>query len=333
MRVKISKTEGLLGTQLGIASIKSWIGSRAVYPSEGVERPIELVDEPALQSWAGQISGWRQISRASRMLCAVVKRLLTSSVNDEVGMAWGSIASSAGAIYAFEAKLREVGPALVNPLLFPETVPNAAAGNAAIRCQLRGPATTLTSGHLCGIAALEQALDWLADGRVTRIVSGGYEEIATWLPGRPELWQPWENTAPTTEGAAALLLSVEPTDSARGYLGRLARGCIEPGQAEESVRRTARQAMKAIESSQIDLVFVMYGDPRDLCGLEPQAVQRELGLHRASVTFSSLLGWCPGPAAAIATAVALEALAGGRTALIAAIGAADCTCWTVEKVG
>ncbi len=90
-----------------------------------------------------------------------------------VGTSFGSIASIASYIGERIAK----GPAALNPSLFPNTVINSPASQAAIRFGFTTLCTTLTTGWASGAAAIGYAADALRRGRVDIVLAGGVDEL------------------------------------------------------------------------------------------------------------------------------------------------------------
>ncbi|NLU78239.1 beta-ketoacyl synthase [Micromonospora sp. HNM0581] len=95
-------------------------------------------------------------------------------------------------------------PYLVNPVLFPNTVMNCAAGQAAIRHGLRGVNATVATGPLAFLDALRYGTNAITRGYVDAMLVGAVEEFSphrawnTWLTGRQ---------VPTGEAAAVFLLT------------------------------------------------------------------------------------------------------------------------------
>ncbi|MEV6813520.1 beta-ketoacyl synthase N-terminal-like domain-containing protein [Micromonospora sp. NPDC051296] len=98
-------------------------------------------------------------------------------------------------------------PYLVNPVLFPNTVMNCAAGQAAIRYGLRGVNATVATGPLAFLDALRYGTNAIARGYVDAMLVGAVEEFSphrawtTWLTGQPG------RSTPTGEAAAVFLLT------------------------------------------------------------------------------------------------------------------------------
>lgn len=126
-----------------------------------------------------------------------------------LGTAFGCFLTNA----AYQRRFASGGASAASPRLFAATVSNAAAGEVAIAYRLGGPAITLTSGGVAGLAAIGHALDLLRAGHAEVLIAGGMdavdEPLERWigaggLPGG----------TPIAEGAAMLVL--ERGEHARG---------------------------------------------------------------------------------------------------------------------
>ncbi|AZM90820.1 beta-ketoacyl-[acyl-carrier-protein] synthase family protein [Streptomyces sp. W1SF4] len=102
------------------------------------------------------------------------------------------------------------GPAAGNPGVFPNTVYNAAAGQVAMALGVKGPTSTLTSGHAAGAAAIGVAHDLLRSGRADRILVPAVDAFS---PGAldgyrtlPLFGAPSAADYTLTEGGIALVL-------------------------------------------------------------------------------------------------------------------------------
>jgi 3-oxoacyl-[acyl-carrier-protein] synthase II len=78
-----------------------------------------------------------------------------------------------------EKVLQERGPGRVSPFLVPKLMPNAAAGELAIRHGLKGPSYTVASACASATHALGDAFWLIRDGKADVMVSGGSEAAVT----------------------------------------------------------------------------------------------------------------------------------------------------------
>jgi len=73
------------------------------------------------------------------------------------------------------------GPADLNPILFPNTVPNAAASNASIELGIKGPNSTVVQSFCTAEAAFVFACQQLIAHRADVMVTGGVDELSAIL--------------------------------------------------------------------------------------------------------------------------------------------------------
>jgi 3-oxoacyl-[acyl-carrier-protein] synthase II len=126
-----------------------------------------------------------------------------------LGTTLGSLRSTSD--YSRET-LEQEKPYLVNPVLFPNTVMNCAAGQAAIWFGLKGVNATIAGGQIAFLGALRYATNALRAGHVDAVLGGAVEELtphSAWLahhanPGAAVM---------AGEGAAVFVL--ERADQAR----------------------------------------------------------------------------------------------------------------------
>ncbi|MCC6847592.1 MAG: hypothetical protein IT294_03755 [Deltaproteobacteria bacterium] len=120
----------------------------------------------------------QMIVSACRMALADAALVLEGRAAEEagivIGTAFGNLRESEDFLRGLFAK----GPALANPLTFPNLVLNAPAGYAAIDLGLRGPNLTVVRGEASGEAALAQAYDTIATGQADVLLAGGGDELA-----------------------------------------------------------------------------------------------------------------------------------------------------------
>ena len=90
-----------------------------------------------------------------------------------LGCGFGGIANSTDFLSGYFSS----GPEGLAPLLFPNTVPNAAASNASIEHGLKGPNVTIVQRFCSTETALLMACRFLEEGRADVIVTGGVDEL------------------------------------------------------------------------------------------------------------------------------------------------------------
>jgi 3-oxoacyl-[acyl-carrier-protein] synthase II len=182
----------------------------------------------------------RRMDRCSRMVVTACRMALgdadlTLAGSDAeaagvvLGTAFGNLTESEDFLRGLFAK----GPALANPLTFPNLVLNAPTGYVAMDLGIRGPNLTVVRGEASGEAALALAYDTIVTGQADVLLAGGVDELSPALrrihadlhllsPGNDggEEWSsPFDrdrNGMVMGEGAAMLVLESETHARARG---------------------------------------------------------------------------------------------------------------------
>jgi 3-oxoacyl-[acyl-carrier-protein] synthase II len=131
--------------------------------------------------------GIRVLDRSARMLCVAVQMALEGLVSaepgadgspPEIGLVCGTMLGSVHSIADFDWSGLAEGPNYVNPMAFPNTVINSAAGQAGIRYGLRGLNSTVCAGGASALHALHYAAECLRFGRAELLLAGGAEELS-----------------------------------------------------------------------------------------------------------------------------------------------------------
>ncbi len=160
-------------------------------------KQIESFDTDGLSfSLGGEIQGFRpivylgkkglrQLDRTGKFAASAVGLALDDGGLDpafrehnEVSLVLGTNFCSAGTIATFDQRGLELGPEYVSPLDFANTVINAAAGQVAIRYQLRGTNSTTAGGCCAGLKALAYAHELITNGLERWVLAGGAEELS-----------------------------------------------------------------------------------------------------------------------------------------------------------
>lgn len=200
-------------------------------------------------------------------------------------------------VYHFEyyEGLFERGLKEASPLLFSESVMNAAAGHITHRMGLRGAGLALVGGEDAGLHALSTSLDLLRSGALPFALAGGTDEYCDLLHaglyqegvvggeiGRPLHASP--GLCLYGEGAAIIFLERQESAAARGApvvarlmgagSGRVPPGRDPAGAVERAVRAALADA--GVEASSIGLV-VSGADGGELDRVEVSGVERALG--------------------------------------------------------
>ncbi|MBT0663341.1 beta-ketoacyl synthase [Geobacter pelophilus] len=105
----------------------------------------------------------------------------------------------------------------LTPMLFPNTVANAAASNASIEHHLQGPNVTTVQRFCSAENAFQLACRFIAEGRADVMVTGGVDELTSrMLQGFQALGQNRSFAADYAEGCGLLVLERRSHAEARG---------------------------------------------------------------------------------------------------------------------
>lgn len=220
---------------------------------------------------------------------------------EETGIIFGTGYGPITAMKQFHTSIVEGGTAAANPLVFPNTVVNAAAGHLAMLNRYRGYTATIACGGTSSVVALQLAHRVIARGAADRImvvIADEFPEIALRAfsqlpdssrsgvarPGRPDA-----DGAVLSEGAAAILLEAREVAlqdgtpvlaSLEGFgltgepvgIGRL-------GADGEAWSRSFEVAMgeAGLAASDVDVVYCAASGRRSADRLEDRAL-RQAGL-------------------------------------------------------
>ncbi|MFI5834159.1 beta-ketoacyl synthase N-terminal-like domain-containing protein [Micromonospora sp. NPDC051300] len=225
-----------------------------------------------------------------------------------VGVVLGTTTGSLKSTMDFSREtLVQDKPYLVNPVLFPNTVMNCAAGQAAIRYGLRGVNATVAGGPLAFLYALRYALNAIRRGYADALLVGGVEEYTPNTAWAARL----TDAGPAGEAAAVYLLRRRGAEAvgARAEVLSVATG-FAPDDADAGLAGCARRALAVADVRAAD-VWALAGDDGDC----PPGVER-LPVRQA-------LGDCQAAAGALAFGALLaryaeEPAAAGRPALVTA---------------
>lgn len=208
--------------------------------------------------------------------------------------------------------LEQEKPYLVNPLLFPNTVMNCAAGQSAIRFGLRGVNSTIAGGRTAMFQALRYAANALDRGHADAVLAGAVEEFT---PHRAWAHHLAGHGVPTGEAAAVFVLG-RPTadpgpDRPDAEVLAVATG-YGPGGGERAdralegcVRRAVRQA--EVEPGEIGTVLTgeLDADPDSAAETEYGPAAVALGHRPPRILVGRLFGGCDAATGGLALAAVL----------------------------
>jgi 3-oxoacyl-[acyl-carrier-protein] synthase II len=279
---------------------------------------------------------------AARLACTAAGLELQAQ-GDSTGLVLGTMFGSIHTISEFDRRALVAGPAYAKPLVFANTVINAAAGQTAIHLGLRGVNSTIAGGTVSGLQALGYAADLIRSGRNAWVLAGGVDELsleatlgfrragrlagsATAAP-RAIPYAADRNGFSLGEGAALLVL--ESADRARtrgaeihgtlrgfGQAFDPSRG-TDPAAAASAMTRAIDLALADAALDAADLGCVFSGANGSVAGdlHEALGVARALAGRRVPISaIKSMTGEALGAAGALQTVAALAALRHGQVA-------------------
>jgi 3-oxoacyl-(acyl-carrier-protein) synthase len=215
----------------------------------------------------------RRLDRGSQYAVVAVKQALADALytvagrEERTGILLGTGSAGAGPLTEFERQMAVESPDSASPFLFPNTVANAPASQAAIEVGIKGPNVTITQKDSSALNALFYARMLLVDGRADALLVGAadewnlvyhraYERVhATRTERRPGFV--------LGEGAAVVLVEDETAARARGARidARIA-GLASRGAALSPQKRRAEPAVLAAAMR----------DALDQAGLAPSGI-------------------------------------------------------------
>ena len=244
----------------------------------------------------------RRMDRLSKLIClaAGLARDCEGGLGDpsELALGVGTDLGTLEETWAFLCRLRDKGPALANPMDFPNLVPNAGAGYAGIFCGLQGPSHTFCQHETCGDEAIAWAADGVQTGWFPAALAGGGEELCAVRDRASEAGRCLPSDLAAGEGATLVLVESAERARARGVrplaevLGSWA-ACSPPSRSpylwEPAREALARLVDRALEAAGLDrgAVGAVLASRPGLLDLEaPESDHHaRLGVHPADGAF------------------------------------------------
>lgn len=283
----------------------------------------------------------RHMDTLARLAVAAVELALGDAALDlskpdrgeDVGVALGTGYGCLAANVAFLEGIRDRGPRLGNPLIFQNTVPNAATGYISIDQQIRGPNATFASGWTAGMEALDFGFQQIADGDVHTMIVAAADALCPQVvdtlaqrallspTGLPRPYDRRRDGTVLSEGACVLIL--EELQAARQRGARIYAEVLGMGHASDPGVDPPRALASAVdhalgeaglEPTRLQAIFSSANGSPELDRWESKALADALGeqARRAATTCpKSVLGETLGAGGLFGTAVAAWALANG----------------------
>jgi 3-oxoacyl-[acyl-carrier-protein] synthase II len=117
----------------------------------GIIPPMQLrrLDRPSRFAWVAAHQAFRDAG------------LNPKATGERIAVAVGTLTGGSEASEAFMRPYLQRGPEGASPLIFPNSVANAASGHLALAFGLKGPGVTFVDRENAAFAALDQAVHWL----------------------------------------------------------------------------------------------------------------------------------------------------------------------------
>ena len=214
---------------------RSALGAITGFPTTGLSRHLGAEVPAAYLPDGEETRRWGRLSAMTVTACrqAVTDaRLHDPDRLSQAGLVIGSEYGDLRSTEAFALGFLRKGPLGLSPLLFPNTVMNAMAGNTSIALGIKGPMLTLNHHGVAGDVAVARAVTLITAGRTPVAIACGVDELFPLLyetlarlkvpsprDGRAEACLPFDqrhNGPILGEGATALVLESPAYAQARG---------------------------------------------------------------------------------------------------------------------
>jgi 3-oxoacyl-[acyl-carrier-protein] synthase II len=259
----------------------------------------------------------RRLDRASQFAIAASKLALadaqftvTQENSSRVGIVLGSGFCGLSSSEEFHRGQVLKGFLDLNPMLFPNTVPNAPSSYVSIELGIQGVNSTLVQSFCTAEAALCFACDQLRKGKADLIVTGGVDELSEFLfrgfselhllapdQGHGEKSRPYDqlrNGLVLGEGAGLLVIENEEHARSRGVriygyiLGYSLVGKSLKSDGSEDLSRSIKMALKGKEGTSIDYLSGAGNSSKVLDALEAKGVKKTFPTQHFQIPVSSI---------------------------------------------
>jgi 3-oxoacyl-[acyl-carrier-protein] synthase II len=301
---------------------KGLIGGR-----DGIEKIAVFNTAPFRSKKGGLVKGFnprafipplkiRRLDRASQFAIAASKMALEDAdltigenvAPERTGIILGSGFCGVVSSEAFHRGQVLRGPGDLNPILFPNTVPNAAASNVSIELGIKGPNSTVVQSFCTAEAAVLFGCQQLLANRADVIMTGGVDELSAilyrgwnemrltaWDEGEGERSAPYDlkrNGFIPGEGAGIMVLERRADALHRkariyGQILGFAQtgGATHPG---EGVARSISGALKRGRTKVIDFIDGAGNASLRLDTVEAEGLRLAISHHVRNIPISSI---------------------------------------------
>jgi 3-oxoacyl-[acyl-carrier-protein] synthase II len=259
----------------------------------------------------------RRLDRASQFAIAASKMALadaqfsvTQENNTRIGIVLGSGFCGLSSSEAFHRGQVLKGFLDLNPMLFPNTVPNAASSHVSIELGIQGINSTLVESFCTAEAALLFACDQLRKGSADLILTGGVDELSEFLfrgfsdlgflatdQGYGEKSCPYDkvrNGLVLGEGAGVLVIETGEHARRRGakvygyILGYALVGRSSGGDGSEDIVRSVKIALRGKEHTVIDYISGAGNSSKGVDALEARGIKKAFPSQHSRIPVSSI---------------------------------------------
>jgi 3-oxoacyl-[acyl-carrier-protein] synthase II len=259
----------------------------------------------------------RRLDRASQFAIAASKLALadaqfsiTQEKSPRIGVVLGSGFCGLSSSEEFHRSQVLKGFLDLNPMVFPNTVPNAASSHVSIELGIQGVNSTFVQSFCTSEAAILFACDQLLKGKSDLILTGGVDELSEFLfrgfselhflatdQGHGERSCPYDkmrNGLVLGEGAGVLAIETEEHARSRGVesygyiLGYSLVGKSPKSNGPQDIERPIRMTLGRREDRHIDYLSGAGNSSKRLDALEAQGVKKAFASQHAQIPVSSI---------------------------------------------
>jgi 3-oxoacyl-[acyl-carrier-protein] synthase II len=285
--------------------------------------------------------GLRNKDKATKMLlcaCELGFKSIMEEYSEEkkpglcVGTAFGSVQSIGD--FLSDSIVSSVNT--VNPQAFANTVINAPTGNANIRYLARNLSSTISTGFNSGIDALIYSFDYLQQGYIDKIITGGLEEVSYYallgfmrsgLLSTSGTIQPFaKNSVGIVMGEGSALFLLETIESAQNRGAKIhaeIAGCANgfdpaPGNNRTSdgtvFKRVVQNACKQAGISFSDIDFIASGASGNPLSdhIEATGIASVFGTDTPVTAYKAFIGECYGASGSLNVLCAISDMLNNR---------------------